>query len=313
VTWSLARPVRVLATALLLSVAVPLTGQVVHASASAATSGSTAASTAASTSVATSTVESQLLSLTNSARVHAGWPALTSSSALVAVARSWSSHMAATRQLTHDPSLATRVAGWSSLAENIAQAASAAQAQALFVGSPDHRANLLDAHFNRVGIGVARAADGSLWFTVDFEQTSGYVPPAAATSPVAHAAKKVSPRPPTRTSTALAARLAAANRANRSLVRGAVPTGVQPAAAVSAAARAEAAAVAAHAARLDAAELASSPAAAPGAALGEDPSAGGVQTTGLVLLGALLVLSVGGAVGAQTLVARRSVRRAAAG
>jgi uncharacterized protein YkwD len=309
VTWSLTRPVRVLATALLLSVAVPLTGQVLHASASAAMSGSTSAST----SVATSTVESQLLSLTNSARVHAGWPALTSSPALVAVARSWSSHMAATGQLTHDPSLATRVAGWSSLAENIAQAASAAQAQALFMGSPDHRVNLLDAHFNRVGIGVAKAADGSLWFTVDFEQTSGYVPPAAGTTPVPHAAKKLSPRPPTRTSTALAARLAAANRANRSLVRGALPTGLRSAGAPSSAAGAYAAAVAARAARLDRAELASSPAAAPGAALGEDPSAGGVQTTGLVLLGAMVVLSVGGAVGAQTLMARRPVRQAAAG
>jgi len=313
VTWSETRLARVLATALLLSVAVPLTGQAVHASAWAAMPASMPASTSASTSVATSTVESQLLSLTNSARVHAGWPALTSSPALVAVARSWSSHMAATRQLTHDPSLATRVAGWSSLAENIAQAASAAQAQALFMGSPDHRANLLDAHFNRVGIGVAKAADGSLWFTVDFEQTSGYVPPAAATAPVPHAAKKVSPRPPTKASTALAARLAAANRANRSLVRGAVPNGVRPAGTPSAAARADAAAVAARAARLDSAKLASSAAPAVGAALGADPAAGGVQTTGLVLLGAVVVLSVGGAVGAQTLVARRPVRRAAAG
>jgi len=77
---------------------------------------------ATSASASVPSMESQLLSLTNADRARAGLAPLVSSSTLVSIARSWSDHMAATGQLVHDPSLASKVSGWSSIGENIAKA-----------------------------------------------------------------------------------------------------------------------------------------------------------------------------------------------
>ena len=126
-------------------------------------------------------MESQLLALTNSDRARAGLAPLASSSTLVSIARSWSAHMASTGQLVHDPSLASKVSGWSSLGENIGYAYSASQAESMFMNSAPHRANILKASYNRVGIGISRDAKGTYWFTIDFEQASGYRP-----TPVSH-------------------------------------------------------------------------------------------------------------------------------
>jgi hypothetical protein len=78
------------------------------------------------------------------------------------------------------------------IGENVAEAGSAAQAQSLFMSSSEHRANILEKLYNRVGIGVVRASDGTLWFTVDFEQTAGYQPPAPH-QPVPHRPTPVRP------------------------------------------------------------------------------------------------------------------------
>ena len=224
------RLLRVLAALLLLGLAVPVAAQAVLA---------------ASASGSEPSLESQLLGLTNSVRAKAGVPALRSSAALVAVAQAWSAHQAATGALAHNPDLAGAVSGWSALAENVASAPTVAQAESMFLASPDHRANIVNSRYDRVGIGVTRAADGTLWVTVDFEQTSGYTPPAASSPPAAKpkppakAARPVAPATAPRPSkvassqapASAAARLAAeraavAARANRSLVRGATPTGV---------------------------------------------------------------------------------------
>jgi hypothetical protein len=178
-------------------------------------------------SAAESSVEAQVLSLTNQARADAGLPALRTSSALTAVARAWSGHMAATRQLTHDGSLGSKISGWSMIGENIAMAWSASQAQQLWMASSGHRANILQRKYDRVGVGVSRAADGSLWFTVDFEQTAGYPAPGPSPAPAptpTHSSPPSSPSPaahpasPHRTA-AGADRAAAAHRASRSAHR----------------------------------------------------------------------------------------------
>ena len=177
-----------------------------------------------SASASVPSMESQLLSLTNADRARAGLAPLVASSTLTSIARSWSDHMAATKSLTHNPSLASKVSGWSSLGENIAMAYSSTQAESLFMGSSGHRANILKAAYNRVGIGVSRASDGSYWFTVDFEQTSGYRPsPASHTSP-SHTS--TTHHTSTRTSTSRASH---AVRASRAAVRPALvrrPTAV---------------------------------------------------------------------------------------
>jgi uncharacterized protein YkwD len=101
---------------------------------------------------------------------------------LAAVALSHSQEMAATDVFSHrgaDGSLPmNRVsrAGihWLATGENIAKAQSAAQAEALFMDEPkfqrNHRGNILDLHYNRVGIGIARATDGSLYITQEFAE-----------------------------------------------------------------------------------------------------------------------------------------------
>lgn len=219
-TCTLRHRLRLAATVLLLGLAVPVVAQ-------AASQPAGATVTLATTGGVQPSSESQLLSLTNSARASAGLPALVSSSTLVSLARGWSAHMAAAHALSHNPALASSVSGWYSIGENVAEAGSAGQAQALFMGSPEHRSNILDRLYNRVGIGVVQASDGTLWLTVDFEQTAGYLPPAphqgaphhpVATRPATHAVTTVSAA-----DRLLAARRAAAARANRSLARATVP------------------------------------------------------------------------------------------
>jgi uncharacterized protein YkwD len=250
VTCTLRHRLRLAATVLLLGLTLPMVAQAASQSAAASAGTGTrslapaaanlttvSAGSLSAVTVSAGTVqpsaESQLLSLTNSARGASGLPALVSSSTLVSLARGWSAHMAAAHALSHNPSLAASVSGWYMIGENVAEAGSAAQAQSLFMSSSEHRANILEKLYNRVGIGVVRASDGTLWFTVDFEQTAGYQPPAphqpvphrpTPVRPAGHAGATVSA-----TDRLLAARRAAAARANRSLVRAGVPTAGGPA------------------------------------------------------------------------------------
>lgn len=64
------------------------------------------------------------------------------------------------------------VCGWSAMAENIAYNSGyddpAAFAVERWMTSPKHRANMLRAGFTHSGIGVARAADGRIFFTQVF-------------------------------------------------------------------------------------------------------------------------------------------------
>ena len=222
-TFTLRNRLRLAAPVLLVGLALPVVTQA--ASQSAAASGLVGAATAGSSTVEPAS-ESQLLSLTNSARAGAGLAALSSSSVLVSLARGWSAQMAAAHALSHNPNLAGSVGGWYSIGENVAMAGSAAQAESLFLGSPEHRANILDRLYNRVGIGIVRAADGTLWITVDFEQTAGYAP--SPTPVVTHHSWIPAERPAQASVAAslsarlLAERRAAATRANRSLRRQAV-------------------------------------------------------------------------------------------
>lgn len=52
--------------------------------------------------------------------------------------------------------------------ENIAEAWNSRQALDALWGSPEHRANTLDVHYARVGIGVATRPDGTIVFVEDF-------------------------------------------------------------------------------------------------------------------------------------------------
>ena len=61
---------------------------------------------------------------------------------------------------------------WQAVGENIAIAASAANAQSAFMNEPrftqNHRGNILSAAFTEVGIGIVQGPDGRLYITQDF-------------------------------------------------------------------------------------------------------------------------------------------------
>lgn len=90
-------------------------------------------------------------------------------------ARKHSERMAAAGAIEHqfagEPQLSLRL-GATALrfdvsGENVAMAADAARAHTALMHSPGHRANILDAQFNSIGIGVIRTPDG-IFVTQDF-------------------------------------------------------------------------------------------------------------------------------------------------
>jgi uncharacterized protein YkwD len=110
-------------------------------------------------------VERQLLDLVDRDRAKAGLPPLVRDARLAAVARSYSREMAETGDVAHvSPRTGSvvdrvRTAGVAppptTLAENVASAVSAAEAEQGFMGSPGHRDNLLNRSVTHVGVGVA--------------------------------------------------------------------------------------------------------------------------------------------------------------
>lgn len=108
------------------------------------------------------------LRLVNRDRAAAGLPALIYDPRVAAVAQQTSEEMASAERLAHvsetSGNAADRVARAgvtvSVILENLARAASLADAQRSLMSSPSHRANVLSRGVHRIGIGVTRHADG---------------------------------------------------------------------------------------------------------------------------------------------------------
>lgn len=87
------------------------------------------------------------------------------------VAQRWTSVMASTNRLAHNPLYKTQVTTpWFAIGENVGVGPSEATLFSAFVASPGHRANVLRPEFNRVGIGQV-VANGRLWTTHVFIAT----------------------------------------------------------------------------------------------------------------------------------------------
>lgn len=125
--------------------------------------------------------ERSAFELINQRRVEAGLSPLTWSDDLAAVARmhsqnmaefSFFSHRGLDNKLVSDRADLLKIGRWRSIGENIAfnrgYADPVGKAVELWLGSPDHRRNMLDAHWKESAIGVAKAADGSMYFTQVF-------------------------------------------------------------------------------------------------------------------------------------------------
>jgi len=101
---------------------------------------------------------------------------------LAAVARAHSEEMARAGFFSHEgsdgssPARRVSMAGikWLSTGENIANCHGVGEAESMFMNEPkfqqNHRWNILNANYTHVGVGIARAPDGSIFITQDFAQ-----------------------------------------------------------------------------------------------------------------------------------------------
>jgi uncharacterized protein YkwD len=109
----------------------------------------------------------------NDERSSRGLARLVLDTKLAPTARTWSGYMASHNTLSHDPNLA-RIASqvepnWRAVGENVGVGYSVSSLHSAFMGSAGHRANILKATYNRVGIGVVHSG-GKIWVTVRFLQ-----------------------------------------------------------------------------------------------------------------------------------------------
>ena len=122
-----------------------------------------------------SQAEDTLFRLLNQARQENGLPALALDERLANAARAHSALMARNLQLRHqadgEPTLTERLAStnlrFDRVAENVAFSETAENAHDGLMHSPGHRANILSAQSNAVGVGVVRRGS-TLWVTQDF-------------------------------------------------------------------------------------------------------------------------------------------------
>lgn len=125
----------------------------------------------------------------NAERAERGIAELAWNDDLAAVASDWSEQMADDGDFRHqdlEPLLrGDRLTGFRALGENIFRATGPVPAGTIHAGwmrSDGHRVNVLNPGFDRIGIGVHCAADGSVWATQQFGRTTGSDRPAVASS-----------------------------------------------------------------------------------------------------------------------------------
>jgi uncharacterized protein YkwD len=135
----------------------------------------------ASVIVNTVALERVAFQILNQKRAEAGQPALTWSEPLAAVARLHSQNMAEFNFFSHRGLDGKMVSGraddnhigkWRSIGENIAFSKGfkdpVAKAVDLWMNSPAHHQNLMDANWKETAVGIAVAPDGSFYFTQVF-------------------------------------------------------------------------------------------------------------------------------------------------
>ena len=120
--------------------------------------------------------EQRALELLNADRLGQGLAPLAVNNQLVQLARAHAQDMIDRNYASHtnpegqSPFDRMRLRGISyrAAAENIAADASVEDAQAAFMNSPGHRSNILGVDFSEVGVGVRRAANGSVFVVQEF-------------------------------------------------------------------------------------------------------------------------------------------------
>lgn len=137
------------------------------------------AAPSASAESTSSAFTSRLVTLVNEARAQHGLRALTVASGTTTVAAGWSSHMAATGTLAHNPNLQSELEShgspnWTTYGENVGEGptSSADQLFTAYMNSPEHRANILGSGYRYLGIATTFSG-GLAWNTMDFVDQYG--------------------------------------------------------------------------------------------------------------------------------------------
>jgi uncharacterized protein YkwD len=119
---------------------------------------------------ATTNREAALLARIDHAREVHGLAPLHATPSLMAYARKHSAAMASRDFLYHTRDFSV-VCCWRLIGENIAYNATVRRVHRAFMGSPGHRANILDPRMRRVGVGIVER-NGELWVTEVFTKPS---------------------------------------------------------------------------------------------------------------------------------------------
>lgn len=113
----------------------------------------------------------QILNATNAARADAGLAPLRMTTRLNNIAQNWSETMASQQTMYHNPSYSQQYpSGWSAAAENVAYGYQVDSVTPAWVASPGHYANITRSATNYIGIGVALASNGQIYYTQNFAQ-----------------------------------------------------------------------------------------------------------------------------------------------
>ncbi len=140
----------------------------------------------------------------NAARAAKGANSLVVKADLNAVAQAQAERMADKSDLFHNPNLGGSVSNWSMLAENVGYGPDVATIHRAFMNSSGHRANILNAKYTQVGVGVV-IRDNVMWVAEVFRRPSGTsagsggsttAKPPAAKKPAAAAKKPSSTKAP---------------------------------------------------------------------------------------------------------------------
>lgn len=114
--------------------------------------------------------ERYLFERTNEVRAQRGLPALAFDSRPHAIAREWSSRMASSATLAHNPNYARQLSGsgvnWSTAGENVGRGDLATIFE-MWMASPSHARNIVSADFTAFAVGCV-AHGGQVWATQNF-------------------------------------------------------------------------------------------------------------------------------------------------
>ncbi|MDQ1699447.1 MAG: hypothetical protein QOG34_1310 [Frankiaceae bacterium] len=137
------------------------------------------AAPSASAESTTSAFTSRLVTLVNQARAQHGLRALSVAGGTSTVASGWSSHMASTNTLAHNPNLQSQLEAhgspnWTTYGENVGEgpSSSADKLFTAYMNSPEHKANILGSGYRYLGIATVFSS-GVAWNTMDFVDQYG--------------------------------------------------------------------------------------------------------------------------------------------